>query len=233
MGSFYADSNEVSVLRERIEELGRIRQGFATHLGSSLYEATKDNPELRWGRESLYDGISACDSERDRLLKRIQELNVEPSDENVTDTEPCSEPVPVPEPEPEPAPIPEPAPELASEPEFDGVSEFEPVPAPEPLPAPEPISVPEPEPAPVSEPAVTAKLELDKTTVNPVMPEKAPESPKCPSCGASVRPGDMFCMTCGTNLSEAQKKQSNVCPHCGAPIEPGFKFCMTCGKSLK
>ena len=74
MGSFYNDSNQVAVLRERITELARIRQGFATHLGASLYEATKDNEALRWGRESLYDGIAMCDNERQRLLAKIADL---------------------------------------------------------------------------------------------------------------------------------------------------------------
>ncbi len=74
MSSYYEDSNQVAVLRERIAELARIRQGFAAHLGASLYEATKADDTLRWGRESLYDGIAMCDNERARLLARIAEL---------------------------------------------------------------------------------------------------------------------------------------------------------------
>lgn len=74
MRTFYETTDEVQLLRERIGELSKIRQGFATHLGSSLYDATKDNDELRWGRESLYDGIAMCDAERARLLSRIEAL---------------------------------------------------------------------------------------------------------------------------------------------------------------
>ena len=74
MDSFYESTDEIAILRERIGELARIRQGFAIHLGSSLYEATKDDENLRWGRESLYDGIAMCDNERERLLGRIAEL---------------------------------------------------------------------------------------------------------------------------------------------------------------
>ena len=254
MGSYYTDSNDVRVLRERIEELARIRQGFAAHLGSSLYEVTKDNPEFRWGRESLYDGISACDSERERLMKRIQEMSGEPAPEPA----PVDVFEPEPEPEPEPVAAPEPEPVAAPESEPTPMDAFTPVPAPDFAPAPEPIAAPEPavfpEPAssispeppnaPDSQPAfepeqapgpeagITSKLDLDKTVVNPANRGATDGGAKCPSCGSPVRPGDMFCMTCGTNLSVVQQKPSNVCPHCGSPTEPGFKFCMTCGKSL-
>ena len=74
MSSFYESTDEIAILHERISELARIRQGFAAHLGSSLYEVTKDDENLRWGRESLYDGIALCDRERERLLERIAEL---------------------------------------------------------------------------------------------------------------------------------------------------------------
>ncbi|MDO4537436.1 MAG: hypothetical protein Q4B54_04685, partial [Coriobacteriales bacterium] len=74
--SFYESTDQVAILRERLRELSRIRSGFATHLGSSLYEATKDDEELRWGRESLYDGIAMCDEERERVLKAIAEIEL-------------------------------------------------------------------------------------------------------------------------------------------------------------
>lgn len=97
MSSYYDESQNISVLRERIEELSRIRQGFATHLGNSLYEATKDNEELRWGRESLYDGISACDAERERIKERIAALtesaSVLPSGPQVPVADDVREPV--------------------------------------------------------------------------------------------------------------------------------------------
>lgn len=252
MGSYYADSKDVRVLHERVEELARIRQGFATHLGSSLYEATKDNPELRWGRESLYDGISACDSERERLLVRIQELGGEPESGETVAPDPASEFDSAPESKPEVEP------EAAPEPEPEPADAFAPIPAPDFAPAPEPISAPdlvdafdpavesdvvpepsvdissepEPEPSPEPEAAATSKLDLDKTVVKSAISEPANDGTKCPSCGASVRPGDLFCMTCGSKISSAQPKPTNVCPHCGSPTEPGFKFCMTCGKSL-
>ena len=104
MSSYYERTDEVRVLRERIAELARIRQGFATHLGSSLYEATKDDENLRWGRESLYDGIAMCDQERTRLLARIAKVELQgvPRDETFED---------------EPSPVDEVAPAKTAEPE--------------------------------------------------------------------------------------------------------------------
>lgn len=90
MGSYYGESHDLEVLKERIEELSRIRQGFAAHLGNSLYEATKDNEELRWGRESLYDGISACDAERERILQRIAKLSEPRQEERKVEEEPVA-----------------------------------------------------------------------------------------------------------------------------------------------
>ena len=72
MGAYNENTLSESEIRGRLNELARIRQGFATHLGSSLYEITKDNDDFRWGRESLYDGIAACDAERKRLLELMK-----------------------------------------------------------------------------------------------------------------------------------------------------------------
>lgn len=64
----------IDELRDRVVTVERIREGFATHLGASLYEVTKDDESFRAGRESLYDGIAACDAKKENLLKRIAEL---------------------------------------------------------------------------------------------------------------------------------------------------------------
>lgn len=53
------------------------RQGLAAQLGASLYEITKDNAELRQGREGLFDGIAAIDGERARLQAEIDQLEAE------------------------------------------------------------------------------------------------------------------------------------------------------------
>lgn len=62
-------------LNSRISELTKKRQGLAAQLGASLYEATKDNEELRKGREALYDGIAECDRERDECQHQIDQID--------------------------------------------------------------------------------------------------------------------------------------------------------------
>lgn len=62
-------------LKNQIGEINKRRQQLAAQLGASLYEATKDAPELRAGREALYDGIAACDAERADAQRKIDELD--------------------------------------------------------------------------------------------------------------------------------------------------------------
>lgn len=57
-------------LKAQMSEAMKRRQTLAAQLGASLYEATKDDPELRAGREAIYDGIAAIDAERARLSGR-------------------------------------------------------------------------------------------------------------------------------------------------------------------
>ena len=250
MSEFYLASNDIDVLAERVNELSRIRQGYTTQLGSSLYDATKDIPDLRWGRESLYEGIADCDAERSAILARIEELTAGTGEEpEATDVEPDvvadavanqaetdtvadeSEAVAVEEEVAEEEPViavaPEPEPE--PEPEF----EFEPLPAPEPIPVPE-------TPVPASPSASdTASIPLQETVVTPIVsvPAATPQN-TCPKCGAATNPGDKFCMECGSPLAApkpvqpAPQPQPQVCPACGSPVEPTFKFCMTCGHKL-
>ena len=55
-------------LKNQMNETLKRRQG---------YEATKDNPELRVGREALFDGIAACDAERAQLQAQIDQIEAE------------------------------------------------------------------------------------------------------------------------------------------------------------
>lgn len=59
---------------------------------------------------------------------------------------------------------------------------------------------------------------------------------KCPSCGAEVPNGSMFCSVCGSKVivvtqqvTEAEKH----CSSCGAVISSGSKFCTSCGKAVE
>lgn len=62
-------------LKNQINEVNKRRQQLAGQLGASLYDATKDMPELRAGREALYDGIASCDAERIECQRKIDELD--------------------------------------------------------------------------------------------------------------------------------------------------------------
>ncbi|MDO4796424.1 MAG: zinc ribbon domain-containing protein [Coriobacteriales bacterium] len=238
MSSYYGSTNNIDVLRERIEELSRIRTGFAAHLGASLYQATKDNPDLRWGRESLYDGIATCDSERERMLRRIEELTSAAGDSAGTDAQaesayarPSSldktiiveEPVAVQATEELPvldpttvmpviAPIEqtmENEPEQSEDELAASEADLDAEPAIEPEPEPDPE--PEPEPELEREPE-SAPDPMDAIEHTPVMPEPmvipAPEPMQTPAMG------------------------NPVCPKCGCAVNPGDKFCMECGSPL-
>ena len=74
MSAQQSNDNTTEALRGKLDELMRIRQGFAAHLGASLYEATRENMALRNGREQLYDGIALCDEQIDGVRRRIADL---------------------------------------------------------------------------------------------------------------------------------------------------------------
>ena len=215
MSSFYEHTDQVSILKERIAELSRIRQGFSTHLGSSLYEATKDDERLRWGRESLYEGIEMCDSERERLLDQIAklergEVEIQAVDEEavemVSNDELIDESIEVP-----PAPWDDDY--VAQE---DEVEEFT-FPKPEEEPSfvgmaslPDEAEVKEeaePEVEPELQPkAVAGDESSDKIIEQPSFvseeTDKAGNAPErvCPTCGAAVTETDVFCLNCGASL---------------------------------
>lgn len=60
---------------------------------------------------------------------------------------------------------------------------------------------------------------------------------RCPSCGAQLVEGSLFCNVCGTKLqdfsSSAAKEEKNLCPRCHAAISPGDIFCTSCGADLR
>lgn len=61
-------------IKVQMNDAAKRRQALAAQLGASLYDATKDNPEFRSGREPLYDGIAAVDAERASLQAQLDEL---------------------------------------------------------------------------------------------------------------------------------------------------------------
>lgn len=59
---------------------------------------------------------------------------------------------------------------------------------------------------------------------------------KCPSCGAEVPNGSLFCAVCGAKIkvsSEQSEGNSKFCDACGAAIADGSKFCTSCGKAVE
>lgn len=64
-------------LNNKLNDIQKQRQNLAAQLGASLYDATKDNAELREGREELYDGIAALDEEREQVQAEIQAIEDE------------------------------------------------------------------------------------------------------------------------------------------------------------
>ncbi len=53
----------------------------------------------------------------------------------------------------------------------------------------------------------------------------------CPACGHACRPGDRFCVSCGSALTPATPV-GTVCPACGADVRAGDRFCARCGQVL-
>lgn len=59
-------------------------------------------------------------------------------------------------------------------------------------------------------------------------------SGRCPSCGAALSPGDIFCLACGAAVLEggAEAAHDDVCTGCGLSVAPGDIFCVGCGAAL-
>ena len=61
----------------------------------------------------------------------------------------------------------------------------------------------------------------------------------CPVCNSRSNPQDLFCIGCGSFLTEPDMPDVEVevvetpsCSDCGASVEPGEIFCPSCGSSL-
>ncbi len=64
-------------LKSQMSDALKRRQNLAAQLGANLYDATKDDPAWRAGREALYDGIAAIDAERAQIQAELDALDQE------------------------------------------------------------------------------------------------------------------------------------------------------------
>lgn len=70
-------------------------------------------------------------------------------------------------------------------------------------------------------------------TVNEIVKEESAETSaattvkKCPTCGADILDGSVFCHGCGNKLPEEKK-----CPACGAVLTEDAAFCHECGQAI-
>ena len=60
---------------------------------------------------------------------------------------------------------------------------------------------------------------------------------QCPSCGAEMPNGALFCATCGTKIVQPESavepaSPALFCEQCGATIAAGVKFCTSCGTPI-
>lgn len=70
-------SAEKVKLKAQIGDVTKRRQGLVAQLGASLYEVTRNDPNFVTGREALYQGIAACDAEREQCQKVIDEIDAQ------------------------------------------------------------------------------------------------------------------------------------------------------------
>ena len=58
----------------------------------------------------------------------------------------------------------------------------------------------------------------------------------CPTCGAALAEGNLFCNNCGTRIPPASMKTAPkaglTCPTCGTELESDAAFCFNCGAKL-
>ena len=182
-------------LNSQMNDVNKRRQGFAAQLGASLYEATKDDPTFREGRETLYDSIAACDEERARIQKELADIKAEAeADSAAAHSFSC-------------------AVCGARMTEADLFCSGCGTPAAQAHPV-QPSATPVAPAGPVCPSCGATIAQGDLFCMScgskveqpqPVeTPAAQPAGPVCPSCGAEVAQGDMFCMSCGTKIESPE-----------------------------
>ena len=57
----------------------------------------------------------------------------------------------------------------------------------------------------------------------------------CPNCGGKLKPGMVFCSSCGLKLPERieEPEKAAFCSNCGAPVVKDAAFCTSCGAKIE
>ncbi|MDQ7825166.1 MAG: zinc ribbon domain-containing protein [Candidatus Eremiobacteraeota bacterium] len=81
-----------------------------------------------------------------------------------------------------------------------------------------------------------SKAEPIETGPSSPPPPPSPSRPACAKCGARLKEGHKFCVTCGTKYEAhapppppPAAPSRPACAKCGARLKQGHKFCVTCG----
>lgn len=242
-------------LKAQMSEALKRRQALAAQLGASLYDVTKDDANLRAGREALYDGIAACDAERAQCQAEIERLEAESAaataansyyvcpfcGSHVVTTDlfcsGCGKPMAeitaaLSAQQQAPAAPVAPVSGAAACPQCGA-----PVNAGDAFcmscgynlaaaAAPEPVVAPAPVAEEIVEPVVAPALEPEPEPA--VAPEPVAEPEPAPEPVPVAEPVPMP----EPVAAPASEPAANVCPNCGTPYEPGDAFCMGCGTRL-
>lgn len=244
-------------LKAQMSEALKRRQALAAQLGASLYDVTKDDANLRAGREALYDGIAACDAERAQCQVEIERLEAESAaataansyyvcpfcGSHVVTTDlfcsGCGKPMA----------------EIAA-----ALSAQQQAPAAPVAPVPGAAACPQcgapvnagdafcmscgynlaVAPAPVPEPAVAPVPEsADEAASLEAAPMPEPLDAVASEPAAEAEAIETVVAPAPASVTEpapepipAAAPAANVCPNCGTPCEPGDAFCMGCGARL-
>lgn len=191
-------------LKMEQNDLLKQRKEFAAQLGASLYEATKDDPQWRAGRETVYDNISKIDERRAQIEQELAQLEQDAAAQAqaamkyVCPT--CGAPV-------------------HQGDAFCSGCGIAVVIAP--VQAAEPVAPAGPTCNHCGEPinegdlfcmACGARQEEEAVSEPaPVEPAalEVPATPVCVQCGAAINEGDLFCMTCGARQDQAAAPEAD------------------------